>query len=120
MEQAGGHIPTSSWFKPMSVGNISDFIVAFAKIFQAFQGFLFCRSWVDSEESKRKVSSMIIHLGREVISFRFPILSGKSGMFFPVMYMVRKSALIVEKFRIHWPSPILIPNPFSNQSTLKS
>src|SRR3546814_1247184 len=62
---------------------------------------------------------MVIYLRREIIGFRFTKLAGQGRHFIIMVYVVRKWSHVIEKFRIHRPALMFVPDTVTNYLSLK-
>ena len=114
MHNSRGHIPSCIKIQFVSHCQRKDLIVSFREIFQRFKHLFFCCFRIKTKECKRKFSSMIIHLRRKEIHFRFSICANSGCMFCSMMNMVGQRTCIVKKLGKHCPPVIFTPESFSN------
>ncbi len=59
---------------------------------------------------------MVVHLWREVIRLRLPVLPDQTGVFVAVMHVMGQGAHVVEELRVHRPAAMLLPDAFADDA----
>src|SRR5215204_1927890 len=119
MKKARRNIPSGAWFQNESGRVVCYLIVALSKVDKTLPDLIFSCTRRDAEECIWIISTVIVQLRRKVIRFRFSSLANQLSILIIGMNMMRKRTHVVEKFGIHRPASIFLPQTFANYCSLK-
>ncbi len=115
MQQSRRNVPSRAGLQAIRCRVVGNFVVAFCKVDEALT-YLFLRSaGGDPKKRIREIAAMVVYLRREIVRFRFSILSYHASILIVGMHMMRQRTHVVEKLGIHRPAFVLLPDALANQ-----
>ncbi len=103
------------WYQPACASlqsvrprEIQDSVVTSIPILEATSQILFGGPWLKPHEGVAKMVVNVVVLGREIVTFRLPLLPNKGRILLRLVHVMRDRAHVVEELGIDWPTTIAI------------
>src|ERR1700722_19017994 len=115
MKDAWRNQPASAWLKPVGLRIVENTVVAFVPPGKTPTDVFFCRAWLKTKVSVRKIARSCIQLGREVVTFWLAFPSYQLRLLLTLVEVMGDWAKIVEELAVNRPALVGVPQRAPDQ-----